>query len=399
MIISSGYNIAGPEVEAALLAHAHVKECAVIGVADAERGQIVEAHVVLVEGVAADDLTRKILQDHVKATIAPYKYPRSVKFTDALPKTQTGKIQRFRLEGQGMTTDFAKTRALFHIPDGDDLLDGNSLGPLADRGQERVANMLSQEWGEQLIKGWNSAGWMMQPRRIGDRIGRLIGAPDGTVVMGDTLSIKVYQALASAIDLNPDRRVVLSDSGNFPSDLYMAQGLVGSLGRGLELKIVEPEAGRGRDRRQRRRADADRGRLPHRPPARHEGADREGACKPARWRSGTSPIRPARLPVDVARRGRGFRGRLHLQISERRARRAGLHLCRAQTCRDGAPGPVRLDGPRGAVRLRPRLPRRPRHRAHARRHAAGHRAGGARRRARRLGRRLDGRRPRRLDRR
>lgn len=97
MIISSGYNIAGPEVEAALLAHAHVKECAVIGVADGERGQIVEAHIVLVEGVASDDLTHKILQDHVKATIAPYKYPRSVKFIDALPKTQTGKIQRFRL--------------------------------------------------------------------------------------------------------------------------------------------------------------------------------------------------------------------------------------------------------------------------------------------------------------
>ena len=73
----------------------------------------------------------------------------------------------------------------------------------------------------------------MQPRRIGDRIGRLIGAPEGTVVMGDTLSIKVYQALASALDLNPTRRVVLSDSGNFPSDLYMAQGLLGSLGRGL----------------------------------------------------------------------------------------------------------------------------------------------------------------------
>jgi len=97
MIISSGYNIAGPEVEAALLAHAHVKECAVIGVADIERGQIVEAHVVLVEGIEADDLTRRILQDHVKATIAPYKYPRSVKFIAALPKTQTGKIQRFRL--------------------------------------------------------------------------------------------------------------------------------------------------------------------------------------------------------------------------------------------------------------------------------------------------------------
>jgi 2-aminobenzoate-CoA ligase len=101
MIISSGYNIAGPEVEAALLAHIHVRECAVIGVADVDRGQIVEAHVVLVEGVSADDLMRKILQDHVKATIAPYKYPRSVRFVDALPKTQTGKIQRFRLR-EGM---------------------------------------------------------------------------------------------------------------------------------------------------------------------------------------------------------------------------------------------------------------------------------------------------------
>jgi 2-aminobenzoate-CoA ligase len=100
MIISSGYNIAGPEVEAALLAHAHVRECAVIGAPDSERGQIVEAHVVLAEGIAADDLTRKILQDHVKAVIAPYKYPRSVKFIDALPKTQTGKIQRFRLREQ-----------------------------------------------------------------------------------------------------------------------------------------------------------------------------------------------------------------------------------------------------------------------------------------------------------
>ena len=97
MIVSAGYNIAGPEVEAALLAHPDVAECAVIGAQDAERGQIVEAHVVLVQGVAPDALTTKRLQDHVKATIAPYKYPRSVKFIAALPKTQTGKIQRFRL--------------------------------------------------------------------------------------------------------------------------------------------------------------------------------------------------------------------------------------------------------------------------------------------------------------
>jgi 2-aminobenzoate-CoA ligase len=97
MIVSAGYNIAGPEVEAALLSHPDVKECAVVGVNDEERGQIVEAHVVLNDGIAADRETVRRLQDHVKATIAPYKYPRSVKFIDALPKTQTGKIQRFRL--------------------------------------------------------------------------------------------------------------------------------------------------------------------------------------------------------------------------------------------------------------------------------------------------------------
>lgn len=97
MIVSAGYNIAGPEVEAALLAHPAVLECAVIGAADDERGQIVEAHVVLAPGQEGDRLMIKLLQDHVKATIAPYKYPRRVVFTEALPKTQTGKIQRFRL--------------------------------------------------------------------------------------------------------------------------------------------------------------------------------------------------------------------------------------------------------------------------------------------------------------
>ena len=100
MIISSGYNIAGPEVEAALLSHPDVKECAVVGIPDEERGQIVQAHVVLRGEVAGDAETARRLQDHVKATIAPYKYPRSVKFIDALPKTQTGKVQRFRLRPQ-----------------------------------------------------------------------------------------------------------------------------------------------------------------------------------------------------------------------------------------------------------------------------------------------------------
>ena len=98
MIVSAGYNIAGPEIEAALLGHPDVAECAVVGAPDLERGAIVEAHVVLRDGIAPHEVLVNLLQDHVRATIAPYKYPRRVVFTKALPKTQTGKIQRFRLK-------------------------------------------------------------------------------------------------------------------------------------------------------------------------------------------------------------------------------------------------------------------------------------------------------------
>ena len=97
MIISSGYNIAGPEVEAALLSHEAVAECGVIGVPNDERGSIVQAHVVLSEGFNPDEGMAGLLQEHVKATIAPFKYPRSIKFIKDLPKTATGKVQRFRL--------------------------------------------------------------------------------------------------------------------------------------------------------------------------------------------------------------------------------------------------------------------------------------------------------------
>ncbi|CAO3454115.1 kynureninase [Azospirillum largimobile] len=138
-------------------------------------------------------------------------------------------------------TDFQATRARFRIPDGVIYLDGNSLGPLPVAAEERVARTLTAEWGGQLIRGWNSAGWMVQPRVVGDRIARVIGAPAGSVVVGDTLSIKVYQALAAALAMRLDRRVILSDSGNFPTDLYMAEGLIETLGRGHVLKVVAPE--------------------------------------------------------------------------------------------------------------------------------------------------------------
>jgi 2-aminobenzoate-CoA ligase len=99
MIVSAGYNIAAVEVEDVLLRHEAVAECAVIGAPDEERGQIVKAFVVLRPGHAGDEAMVKGLQDFVKATVAPYKYPRAVEFREALPRTETGKLQRFRLRG------------------------------------------------------------------------------------------------------------------------------------------------------------------------------------------------------------------------------------------------------------------------------------------------------------
>ena len=129
----------------------------------------------------------------------------------------------------------------FSLPEGMIYLDGNSLGPLPKAVPERLASMITDEWGAHLIKGWNVDDWMGQPMRVGNRVGGLMGAPEGSVTMGDTLSIKVFQALASSLKLQPERKVILSDTGNFPSDLYMAEGLIKHLGQGHELRLVAPE--------------------------------------------------------------------------------------------------------------------------------------------------------------
>ena len=129
----------------------------------------------------------------------------------------------------------------FILPEGVIYLDGNSLGPMPISVPARVARVMEEEWAQMLIRGWNKAGWMAMPTDIGDAVGRLIGAVPGSIVMGDTLSVKVYQALAAGLKMRPERRVILSDTGNFPSDLYMAQGLTGLLGQGYVLRTVAPE--------------------------------------------------------------------------------------------------------------------------------------------------------------
>ena len=133
-------------------------------------------------------------------------------------------------------------KALFDIPDGVIYLDGNSLGPLPKGALERAQGAIRDEWGKELIRAWNTADWISLPSRVGDRIAKLIGAPPGSVATGDTLSIKVYQALAAGLAMRPGRKIVLSDNGNFPTDLYMAQGLLDTIGKGHELRTPDPEA-------------------------------------------------------------------------------------------------------------------------------------------------------------
>jgi kynureninase len=137
-------------------------------------------------------------------------------------------------------TDFDATRARFILPEGQVYLDGNSLGPLPVGAGAAMRRVLDDEWGRMAIGGWNRADWMGLPDVLGDRIGALIGAQAGHVTVGDTLSIRLFQALAAAVAMS-ERKVILTDSGNFPSDLYMAQGFLAQFGGGRELRIVAPD--------------------------------------------------------------------------------------------------------------------------------------------------------------
>tara|TARA_B100000902_G_scaffold24044_1_gene28931 strand:+ start:2810 stop:4000 length:1191 start_codon:yes stop_codon:yes gene_type:complete len=130
-------------------------------------------------------------------------------------------------------------KSLFNIPPGMVYLDGNSLGPPL-KGIESISeNVIVKEWGGKLIKGWNESNWMEQPLIVGNKIANLIGGDKGSIVAGDTLSIKTYQALAAAIKLNPQRNIILTDIDNFPSDIYIAEGLVDTLNSNFEVRKVK----------------------------------------------------------------------------------------------------------------------------------------------------------------
>lgn len=132
----------------------------------------------------------------------------------------------------------AFARARFSLPDGLIYLDGNSLGALPAATPARIAEVVAHEWGQGLITSWNAADWMTLPHRVGARIAALVGAEADEVVAADSTSVNLYKLAAAAVALRPERRVVVSEPGNFPTDLYVLQGLCERLG--LELRTAAP---------------------------------------------------------------------------------------------------------------------------------------------------------------
>lgn len=147
-------------------------------------------------------------------------------------------ITRLDAERLDSGDPLAPFRDRFVLPAGIVYLDGNSLGALPRGAAERLTGVVSREWGEGLIRSWNDAGWIDLPRRVGDKIARLVGAAPGDVVCADSTSVNVFKVLSAALALRPGRRTILSEEGNFPTDLYVAEGLVRQLGRGHRLRLV-----------------------------------------------------------------------------------------------------------------------------------------------------------------
>ena len=136
----------------------------------------------------------------------------------------------------------APLRELYALPAGVVYLDGNSLGPLPVDAESRLHRAVRQDWGTGLIRSWNGAGWIDLPQRVGAKIARLIGAGPDEVVAADSTSVNLFKLLSAALRLRPDRRVIVSERGNFPTDLYVAQGLIAQLDAGHELRMVERES-------------------------------------------------------------------------------------------------------------------------------------------------------------
>jgi kynureninase len=135
----------------------------------------------------------------------------------------------------------ALKRNAFVLPEGKIYLDGNSLGCLPAHAAARIAETVTEEWGQSLITSWNRHGWFEMAQEAGNRIGRLVGAAPGSVLVGDTISVNLFKLMSASLELRPDRKTIVSDTGNFPSDLYIAEGVIRQMDKGHVLKLKAPE--------------------------------------------------------------------------------------------------------------------------------------------------------------
>jgi kynureninase len=148
------------------------------------------------------------------------------------------RLTRADLEKLDAEDPLAGMRENFSLPEGVIYLDGNSLGAMPAATAGRVAEVVQREWGQGLIRSWNDAGWMELPNQVGDKIGRLIGAAAGSVMVADSTSVNLFKLLSAALFLRPGRKAILSEAGNFPTDLYVAEGLRDLLGGEYRLEIA-----------------------------------------------------------------------------------------------------------------------------------------------------------------
>ena len=239
----------------------------------------------------------------------------------------------------------ASFRARFELPEGVIYLDGNSLGPPSVGMRARIESLLADEWRRDLVASWNRHGWFRLPERIGARIAPLLGAGAGEVIAADSVSLNLFKLLAALLRRPGSRRVVLAEATNFPTDLYMAEGLVSLLREsGAELRIVPPdefEAALGPEV-----AVATLTQVDFRTGRKHDlrrlTAAARDAGVPVVWDLSHSA---GAFPLHLNDHGGRVRGRLRLQVSERRSRRTRFYL-------RGPPPPafarhaaLRVDGP------------------------------------------------------
>ena len=178
----------------------------------------------------------------------------------------------------------AAWRERFVLPEGVIYLDGNSLGPLPKATEALIQDVVRRQWGQDLITSWNRHGWVDLPQRLGAKIARLIGAKAHEVIVADSTSVNLFKLLAAALGLHPGRHVVVSERGNFPTDLYVAQGLRDLLGERMELRLGGERGTGGGAGRAHGAAHADPCRLPHGAHARH------GAAHAGRARGGSARL-------------------------------------------------------------------------------------------------------------